>query len=72
MFVRNVKANGDTDEAILESVVARKASRTEVIVSDWLWQYSDVIRLTLALACAWLVMTDTHRVLFEEDDDGTE
>lgn len=51
----------------------KNSSGMEVIMSDWLWQYSDVIRLTLALACAWLVMTDTHRVLFEEeDDDGTE
>jgi len=43
-------------------------------VSDWLWQYSDIIRITLAVALAWIGMDAAERVLFEEEDtdDGTE
>ena len=43
-------------------------------MSDWLWQYSDVIRITLAIALAWLAMDEAERFLFEEEDtdDGTE
>lgn len=43
-------------------------------MSDWLWQYEDVIRITLAVALAWIGMDAAERVLFEEEDtdDGTE
>ena len=43
-------------------------------MSDWLWQYSDVIRITLSIALAWIGMSEAERFLFEEEDtdDGTE
>lgn len=38
-------------------------------MSAWLWQYSDVIRITLVIALMWLAMNEAERVLFEDEDD---
>ena len=38
-------------------------------MSDWLWEYSDVIRIALALASAWCVMDVAGRFLWESDDE---